>query len=157
MLRVGPDAPTGDGGGVSDETEATGGGRSAIMRVLGVGARIAIVVITVMTLAAPAQRALRAFRAPVHDWPWSAAEMYNHQFTCIAADIAAQVPGGADVYISPDQPVEPALWYQRLSEMTFPYAHQVASRDDAQVELAIELVPPDVGCAGVRLVMTTLK
>jgi hypothetical protein len=144
MLGAGPDTPT-----IVDRV-----GRNRWLRM---AARIAIVVITVLALAGPAQHAVSAFRAPVHDWPWSAAEMYNRQFSCIARDIAAQVPRGADVYISPDQQVEPSLWYQRLSEMTYPYARQVGNRADAQVEVAIELVPPDVGCSGVRLVVTTLR
>ena len=119
-------------------------------------ARIAIVAIAVVVLAGSAARAVDMFRAPVESGvPYrTLAGAWSARFACVAAEVEAQVPRGSAVYISPDQPVDSGLWYQRLSEMVYPYAQQTASREGADVEVGIAPAPDAHGCADVQLVVT---
>ena len=72
-------------------------------------------------------------------------------FDCMTRQVRDRVPAGATVNISREQPVDPDLWYQRLVEMTYPYARVVDDPRDASFDVGVGLVAPQSGCEGLEV------
>jgi hypothetical protein len=81
----------------------------------------------------------------------AASSLSDRGWECLYRSIRADVPKGAVVYISPDVG---ELDFQRLGELSTPWATPVSSSSGARLSLRISAVPRHRDCAGMKLRVT---